>query len=150
MRLRVKQKALQEPFFIVAFFTFASTAKSIAIAILFFFFSLFFPVAVLGHASYLCIFFYCRFKNCDQDRNYWYSMRRAFKPSLSEISSNSNGGLKREHLESCFSDTKDISPLSQCLWLPNFLGLWLNMRGYLSFKVIWHFHHVVLEDHVTN
>ena len=43
---------------------------------------------------------------------------------------NSNGGLKRGHVESCLSTTKDlISPLPQCLWPPNLAGWCLVMRS---------------------
>ena len=52
----------------------------------------------------------------------------AFKPCPLEI--NSNNGLKREHLESSSSTTKNIiSSLPQCAWLPDLAGLWLTMRG---------------------
>ena len=43
---------------------------------------------------------------------------------------NSNGGLRRGHVESWPSTTKNIvSPLPQCLWPPNLAGWWLTMRG---------------------
>ena len=35
---------------------------------------------------------------------------------------NSNGGLKREHLEFSSLATKNISPLPQCLWPPSLAG----------------------------
>ena len=33
---------------------------------------------------------------------------------------NSNGGLRQGHVESC--SLTNISPLPQCLWLPNLVG----------------------------
>ena len=41
---------------------------------------------------------------------------------------NSNGGSKRGHVESCPLTTKNISPLPQCLWPPNFASWWLPTR----------------------
>ena len=54
-------------------------------------------------------------------------MSSDLKPCLLEI--NSNGELKREHLESSSSATKNISPLPQCLWPPNLAGFWHTMTG---------------------
>ena len=43
---------------------------------------------------------------------------------------NSNGGFKQEHVESCSSTTKNIvSPLPQCVWPPNLAGWLVIMRG---------------------
>ena len=41
---------------------------------------------------------------------------------------NSGGGSKRGHVESCPLTTKNISPLPQCLWPPNFASWWLPTR----------------------
>ena len=56
-----------------------------------------------------------------------YDMPCGFNPCPLEI--NSNGGLKREHLEFSSSATKNISPLPQSQWPPNLAGWWLTMRG---------------------
>ena len=55
-----------------------------------------------------------------------------------------------EHVESCTSITKNIiSPLPQCLWLPNLVGWWLTMRGshILSYMTLYQ---VVFWYNVTN
>ena len=60
--------------------------------------------------------------------------------------------LKRGHVESCPSTTKNISSLPQCQWPPNVAGWWLAMRGPppSPHRTIWPFDHVVMRDHVTN
>ena len=52
-------------------------------------------------------------------------------PCALEINSNgSNGGFKQEHVESCFSTTKNVaSPLPHCLWPPNLAEWQLTMKG---------------------
>ena len=71
----------------------------------------------------------------------------AFNPCPLEI--NSNGGLKREHLESSSSGTKNMSQLPQCLGHQTWQGGDLP-RGALINKIRWPFHHEVWQDHVTN
>ena len=69
----------------------------------------------------------------DQDRSYVVYMPCVFKPCPWEV--NSNGGLKRQHLKSSSSPTKNIiSALMQNLWIPHLAGLWLTMRGFHSWS----------------
>ena len=63
----------------------------------------------------------------DQDRSYLYDMTCVFRLCYVEI--NSNGRLKREHLESSSSATENIFPLPHCLWTLNLAGWWLTMSG---------------------
>ena len=72
----------------------------------------------------------------------------AFKPCPSRT--NSNSGLKWEHLESSFSATKTVY-----LHYHNTYGHQTCQSGDLPwvaliFKITWPFHHVVLRDRVTN
>ena len=106
-------------FLIIAF---PCNAKCFAIAILFFIFLI--PGAVfltkIGCLSLDTLANYCvyalKFCVCEHDMS-------------CTLEINSNGGSKRGHIESCLSITTNIiSPLSQCLWLPNLAGWWLTMR----------------------
>ena len=72
----------------------------------------------------------------------------AFKPCPLEI--NSNGGLKRQHLESSSSATERIiSPLPQRIWPPNLAGRDLPW-GAPNHKVTQRSDHVVLQSQETS
>ena len=99
----------------VAFDAFACYAKSLAIALLFFFPSLF-----LGRMAnvFANVLWFVTQEPCNQERAYINDMPCAYIPCALEIYS--NGGVKQEHVESCPSTTKNISQLPQCLWQANF------------------------------
>ena len=42
---------------------------------------------------------------------------------------NSNDRFKQEHVKSYPSFTKNVFPLTQCIWPPNLAGWWLNHEG---------------------
>ena len=106
---------------------FVCNAKRFAVAFLFLLVFLF--VGCFGQTGKFSNFSpIAAWSACDQNWSYEYDMPCAFKPCPLEI--NSNGGLKRGHVESCSSTTKNIkSPLPQCLWPSNLAGWWLTMRG---------------------
>ena len=113
----------------VAFDAFACYAKSLAIALLFFFPSLF-----LGRMAnvFANVLWFVTQEPCNQERAYINDMPCAYIPCALEIYS--NGGVKQEHVESCPSTTKNIStttmPMASKLW-----GWWLTLRDNLPIKL---------------
>ena len=120
--LGLESKLISRHRFLVCFFTFACNVKSCAIA------SIVFWRLAYNAKSFAFLFLLFLLRACDQNWNHWYGMLCAFK--LCSIEINSNGSLKRGHVESCPSTTKNIiSPLPQCLWPSNLAGWWLTMTA---------------------
>ena len=107
-------------FAITFLFTFACNVKSFAIAILVFFSLFLLQVPFSGRTgkSFFSYFHQLLLQTC---------VTKIVSPSLDKpanycaLEINKNDGLKRGHVESCPSTTKNIiSPLLQSLWTPNF------------------------------
>ena len=88
---------------------------------------LFFPALFLyGLAKVICVFFfYCCFKRVwpGSDFLIWYAVCKSCPLEIKN-----NDRFKRDHMESCSSTTKNISPLAQCLWPSNLARCWLIIR----------------------
>ena len=115
LRLRVTRNTLQLPFFLFFFLYLALFLDALA--------------KVFQVSSVTCS---CK-DMCDQDRESCIGhidKLLCLCPEISDVHGmqcaldlNSNEGSKRGHVKSCSSTTTNIiSPIPQCLWLPNFAG----------------------------
>ena len=121
-------------FLFIHFITFALTHNALQLHLFFSCFSFFSTVFFDGLQRLFAWFFSIsalgEYNHC---RPYQYDMLRVFKSCTLEIKRNS--GFKREHVESCSLTTKNIiTPLTQCIWLPNLVGWWLRLRGFYSWR----------------
>lgn len=59
---------------------------------------------------------------------FWNFACESMAPCALEI--NSNVGFPQTHVESWSSTTKNILYYQKCLWQPNLVGWWLNVKGH--------------------
>ena len=91
------------------------------------------------------------FVDIEADNNVYVLEFRVCEHDMScALEKNSNGRIKQA-LETCFSTTKNISPMLQCLWPTNLAGWWYTMRwGAPTHKVTWPFNNKDFGSHVKN
>ena len=118
-------------FVLQSFFAFACNAKRFAIVFLFFLLFVL-HVSALGWAGKIYFQLFVQLLLWALATRIGNDMPRAFNSCLLE--KNSNGGLKRDHLEFSFSANKNISPLPQYLWPPNLAVWWLTIQVFLPIK----------------
>ena len=114
LRFPVTQNALKLPFFFFfSFFILSVPSDGLTKAVFLYF----------NYFWFMCVW-------PISDLITWYALCfQAFQKK------NSNGGFKQDCVEFCFPNTKNIiSPLPQCLWSPNLVGIGTCYEGLLLMK----------------